>query len=70
MLSKGIKEQLAEVAELFDTKIFEQTIRNEITLSEAQAMKQSIFDYSPTENVTDDIRKFIDEYLKGEEDGN
>jgi len=70
LLSKEIKKQLVEVVEVFDTKIFNQTIRNAVALSEAQAMKQSIFDYSPTENVTNDIRKFINEYLEGKEDGN
>lgn len=70
LLSKGIKEQLEEVANIFETKIFEQTIRNAVALSEAQAMKQSIFEYAPKGKVTDDIRDFINEYLEGEDNGN
>lgn len=69
LLSRGIKEQLEEVANVFDTRIFENTIRNAVALSEAQAMKQSIFEYAPSGKVTDDIRRFIDEYLEGERDG-
>lgn len=70
LLSKGIKDQLKEVASVFNTKIFKQTIRNAVALSEAQAMKQSIFEYAPKGKVTDDIRLFINEYLEGEDNGN
>lgn len=65
LLSKGIREQLDELTSIFDTKIFNQSIRNAVALAEAQAMKKSIFEYAPNANVTNDIRKFIEEYLKG-----
>ncbi|MCO7130273.1 AAA family ATPase (plasmid) [Lactococcus garvieae] len=65
LLSKGIREQLDELTSIFDTKIFNQSIRNAVALAEAQAMKKSIFEYAPTANVTNDIRKFIEEYLEG-----
>ncbi|WP_270265450.1 ParA family protein [Lactococcus formosensis] len=65
LLSKGIREQLDELTSIFDTKIFNQSIRNAVALAEAQAMKKSIFEYAPNANVTNDIRKFIEEYLEG-----
>lgn len=66
LLSKGIKEQLEDVSKLFNTKIFNQTIRNAVALSEAQAMKKNIFEYAPDSNVVNDIKTFVDEYLEGE----
>ncbi len=66
LLSKGIKEQLEDVSKMFNTKIFNQTIRNAVALSEAQAMKKNIFEYAPDSNVVNDIKTFVDEYLEGE----
>ena len=66
LLSKGIKEQLEDVSKMFNTKIFNQTIRNAVALSEAQAMKKNIFEYAPDSNVVNDIKRFVDEYLEGE----
>ncbi len=40
LLSKGIREQLDELTSIFDTKIFNQSIRNAVALAEAQAMKK------------------------------
>lgn len=59
MAQKGALERL------FDTKVFEATIRRCQALSDANNSRLSIFDFDPAGNGATDYNNLIDEYLKG-----
>ena len=56
------KEVLERV---FDTKVFDATIRRCQALADANTSRMSIFDYDPRGNGAADYNAMIDEYLKG-----
>ena len=53
-------------AEQIGTKLFTATIREGISVKEAQMIQQSLFDYAPKSKVAEDYSHFITELLKGE----
>lgn len=58
-------QKIGEIAEANGTKVFKTSIRECTALKEAQAMEQSIFDYSPRCNAAKDYRKVFDELMEG-----
>jgi chromosome partitioning protein len=58
-------EAIGEIAEANGTKVFGTCIRECTALKEAQAMEQSIFEYSPRSNAAKDYRKVFDEMMEG-----
>lgn len=65
ILSRDIAEVMEQTAKQLNTKVFNTTIRETITVKEAQANQQDIFSYSPKNNAAIDYGKFIDELLGG-----
>ena len=64
-LSRDFLCALQQQAELLHTKVYAQTIRESVTVKEAQSMRQSIFAYDPKAAVTQDYAEFVDEFMKG-----
>lgn len=64
-LSRDITTYTQQLAAKLGTKVFDTTIREGIAVKEAQLNQQSIFDYAPKANVTNDYRAFIDELQEG-----
>ena len=64
-LSKDFLSALQQQAEALRTKVYTQTIRESVTVKEAQSMRQSIFDYDAKAAVTKDYSNFVDEFMKG-----
>lgn len=47
-----------------DTKVFRAWIREATVIKEAQAVKQSLFEYAPSAKVAYDYRFFIEELME------
>lgn len=63
-LEKSIKAQLESVAERSNTKIFETTIRESVSVKEAQAFKTSLLQHAPKSKPCEDYMNFTEELLK------
>ena len=63
VLSREIADQLEKAAPQFDTKVFKTRIRESISIKEAQAKQQSIFDYDLKCNGARDYLNFLREYF-------
>ena len=62
--TKDIEENLLpSYAKAMNTKVFKTRIRESVKCQEAQTMRQSIYDYSPTCTTAIDYNKLIDEIL-------
>ena len=66
ILSREVAEIANDLAQNLNTKVFKNTIREAIAVKESQINKQSLFDYAPNSNVTNDYLNFINELLEGE----
>lgn len=64
ILSRDITEMIENTAKELNTIVFETRIRESIAVKEAQAQRQSIFDYAPHGNATQDYAKFIAQLLE------
>ena len=65
VLSREALEALKNKAQNMGTKVFNATIRECISIKEAQAVKESIHTYAPRSNASKDYTAFIDELLEG-----
>ena len=63
-VSKLLENSLNSVAELLDTELFKNRIRQAVVLQESQIAKEDLFSYAPNAKVTDDYKGFIDEFLE------
>lgn len=63
ILSKEVAELAQQLAEKLGTRLFNTTIREAISVKEAQISQQSIFDYAGKSNVAADYAAFIEELL-------
>lgn len=63
VLSRDLANMIQKTAEQLNTKLFKATIREAISIKEAQASKQDIFNYAPKSKVAADYMSFIDEFL-------
>lgn len=62
-LSSIIRDDIREVAESLDSKIYKSRIRQGVAIRESQYLETSLFDMKNT-NVLEDYNKFIEELLK------
>lgn len=61
VLSKDMRDNLEAIAAQLHTKVFKEPIRECISIKEAQAAQQSIFEYAPRSNAARDYMALIDE---------
>lgn len=71
ILSRDMKSNLQNIADHLNTKLFDTVIRENNPLSEAEAMHQDIFTYSPRSNGARDYKALTEEILQeGGRNGN
>lgn len=63
-LSKDMRENIAALAKSLDIPVYKTVIRSNVSIGEAKAMKQSIYDYAPRSNGAEDYGMLIAEILK------
>lgn len=61
IISQHMQENLEDIAQKINTRVFDTPIRENISMKEAQAMRVNIFDYAPKSNASKDYQKLIDE---------
>lgn len=66
VLSREVAELAGQLAAKLGTRLFQTSIREAIAVKEAQISQQSLYDYAPKANVTEDYDRFAAELL-GEE---
>ena len=65
IISKDMKGNLEEVAQIIDTKVYSTPIRECIAIREAQATHTDIYSSSKKSNASKDYEAFIEEFLGG-----
>ena len=68
ILSRDAAELAANMAKRLGTSLYKATIRESVTVKEAQISRKNLFEYAPKANVTQDYRDFIKEFLKREKE--
>ncbi len=63
LLAKEVSELAENIAEQMDTCVFDAKIRPSVSVAEAPAHGESIFEYSPRSNPSMDYHEFITEVL-------
>ena len=63
-ISKLLETSINSAAELLETTVFKNRIRQAVVMQESQIAKQDIFTYAPNAPVADDYRGFVDELLQ------
>lgn len=63
-LAKAAAAELPTYAEMLNTKVFDTKIRESIKAREAQAARQSLFDWAPGSTTAEDYNQFVDELIK------
>ena len=66
VISRQLKKALIDLAKSIDTKVYKTTIRQTVSVEEAQATQQALFTYAPRATATADYKNFIKEFLKGD----
>ena len=64
IISKDMLSNFEEAAEQLNTRLYSTPIRECISIKEAQASQQNIFEYAPRSNAAKDYNAFIDEFLE------
>lgn len=64
VLSREVTELMGKLAKKLETRLFKNTIREAISVKEAQMSQQSLFVYAPKAKVTEDYNGFITELLR------
>ena len=62
--NQAILEMTEKLAAQLETRVFQTTIRESLTVRKAQAARQSLFEYAPKEKITQDYADLINELLK------
>lgn len=65
VLSRDIAELADQLADRLGTRLFKATIREAVSIREAQISQQSLYAYAPAAKVTEDYTRFIEELLAG-----
>lgn len=65
IIRREISELLEETAIQMNTKVYTSRIRECTALVEAQTRRESIFEYAPRSNASDDYFEFVNEILYG-----
>jgi len=63
--SKDMKILVEKIGEALNIPLFETFIRNRVAVDEAQSRSESILDFKGCEDIVDDYKNFIDEWMKG-----
>ena len=63
VLPQDMKDNLEDAAKQLHTKVFKTTLRECISIAEAQAYQTDIFSYAPRSNAAKDYNDFIKEFL-------
>jgi len=63
VLSREVAEMAKQLAQKLGTKIFSTSIRENISVKEAQISQKSLFEYAPNSNAAKDYAAFIEELL-------
>jgi len=61
VISREVTAMMEETAAALQTKVYKTRIRECTAIKEAQAMRQSVFDYSPKSNASTDYSKLLKE---------
>lgn len=64
IISKDMRSNLEEVAQIIETKVYKTAIRECIAIREAQATHTDVFSYSRKSNASKDYEAFIEEFLE------
>ena len=64
VLSKDMKKSIESMAGALNTRLYKSAIRECVSIKEAQARQQDIFNYAPQSNASRDYMAFINEFLK------
>lgn len=65
ILNREIKENIEKTAKEFNSKLFTSTIRESVSMREAQAYQTDIFKYAPDSNPAKDYEELINEIIGG-----
>ena len=69
ILDRSMRIMLEDTAKQMGTMVFDASIREAVTVREAEAEQKSIFAYSPRSRQAEDYGRFLEEYLKLEQSG-
>ena len=69
VINRTIYQEIQKRAGLLDTKVFNTTIREAVAVKECQLLRKNLFADYPKAKVTEDYTNFIEELLKGENNG-
>jgi len=61
ILAREVSEMAENIARQIGTKVFQTQIRASVSVAEAPAHGESIFDYAPQSNPSQDYKKFVEE---------
>ena len=67
VISREVAEMIEKTAAQLHTKLYQTKIRETTAIKEAQARRQSIYEYAPKSNATTDYKALIDEILREEQ---
>lgn len=62
-LSKEVKAGLEDVAKMYDTILFNTTIRSSQKVRDSQSVRKTLIGYAPKSTAAEDYVNFVDEYL-------
>lgn len=65
VLSRDLADELDRIAQRLGTKVFQSTVREAVSVREAQLAQQSVLTASPGAKVSEDYSAFIKELLEG-----
>lgn len=68
IIARDMRANLMQVAEVLETKVFAQPIRECNALKEAQALQTNIFAYAPRSNAGKDYNALLDELIGASEE--
>lgn len=66
ILSRDMQSNLEDAAAQLKTRLYSSTIRECISIKEAQAQQQDIYSYAPRSNAATDYAAFLEEFLERE----
>lgn len=64
ILNRGMRQMLEDTAQKMGTQVYRTTVREAVTLREAEASRESIFKYSPKCKQAKDYMAFVEEFLR------
>lgn len=65
-VNQALREQVKQIADQMQTKVFSAAIRESVSVKESQVLKEDLFEQAPKSNATKDYQEFINEFLEGE----